>query len=409
MSFPSPLFIQNRNHYTAAQEIGRGVPLILTPDGKQVTPASAATDNPIGISTNNYHAGEVVEVVWIGFTDIAVTGCVPGDQIRLNASGAASKDGEGTFLGVAAGKSVGAFTVVRIGLLGYKPPEGGGGSPLVPMNLQVVEVTDPSGVITLPASSLSESQFIMATGDYQVTGIKFTGTMDMAAPVGTQIITNLLVFNEDLAPEIELSVSHQYMNLFGNRYATNREGIAAWTLTATRVNLDMGGDIMDGWMVVSDPIRQAVPADGVTYDADSRWPDPRPASVQEALDTLAAAPTVSVYTVSDDLNNVYPGQAIFKRIDTNYGHNIMFFQDTTDPAYFNKMVTVPFTLLSVGSGEVVVPQAQNSTGGDFAHIVATIPPGPFRYMTGYVNVIYDSVGSPQIGEGTLAITGFTSF
>lgn len=125
-TFPVPDFVQNRNHYRAASPVRRGWPVKLGPSDTLVEECDAASDRPIGIAVTDYGPGDVVEIVWIGWAGIAVQ-AAQGDEIRLGSAGAPVVGGTGTMLGIAGGGAVGAYTITRLGLLGYQPSEGGGG------------------------------------------------------------------------------------------------------------------------------------------------------------------------------------------------------------------------------------------------------------------------------------------
>lgn len=117
--FHAPHNIQNRNCYKAGADIRRGWPIKL--DRVRlgyVLECDDVDDIPIGVADCARKAGEVVEIAWLGVIDVVVS-ALAGDHIRLGANGVPTVNGAGRFIGIAGGDSVGAFTVVRLGLLGY--------------------------------------------------------------------------------------------------------------------------------------------------------------------------------------------------------------------------------------------------------------------------------------------------
>lgn len=270
MSFPSPFFIQNRNCYRATSAIRRGWPVMLS--GAGVAECDGPESRVIGIADCAADVGDVVEIIWIGFGDVAIGGAQVGDEIRLGPSGGAVVGGSGRFIGIAGGASVGAYTITRLGLLGYMPA--GGEAPTgatVPMRVLTDDAVD--GVLTVPVDAWGQSLLWLPVLDAPIASVAFDGDYPIDAPVGTQLMVTLSVRVEDPAQIGYIDVTDGDA-LGGSVFAgpsANRlyvsDGAASGLVVFTRVARDDDFSIPEGWMMQVIP---ATPNDDAYADLESR-------------------------------------------------------------------------------------------------------------------------------------------
>lgn len=257
MSMPSPFFVQNRNCYTAAEPIQRGMPVKLTPDGKQVTNTTGPDDALIGISTSDYNTGGIVEIVWIGFTDVSVYPSKAGDEIRLGPTGSPTIGGDGKFIGIAGGDSVGGYTITRLGLLGYLPAAGGGGGGGEPIPLKIMMVDEE--YVQIGEDEWKHSLFIAPRDgghpSYEIRELTINAPNEVAES-GYQFIQSYTVIGKvPSSGELALSFGGNAFPLYHPSqvpYDTQggaEQGIAAFEILWTYVDVqDAPGSPAQGWM-----------------------------------------------------------------------------------------------------------------------------------------------------------------
>lgn len=270
MSFPSPFFIQNRNCYRAISAIRRGWPVMLS--GSGVAECDGPESRVIGTADCAADVGDVVEIIWIGFGDVAIGGAQVGDEIRLGPSGGAVVGGSGRFIGIAGGSSVGAYTITRLGLLGYLPA--GGGAPagtIVPMRVLTDDAV--GGVLTVPVDAWGQSLLWLPDTDAPIASVAFDGDYPIDAPIGTQLMVTLSVRAEDPAQlgYINVTDGDGVGGTVVDGPAQNRiyvsDGAASGLVVFTRVAEDVGTSMPEGWLMQVIP---ATPNDEAYADLESR-------------------------------------------------------------------------------------------------------------------------------------------